>query len=242
MDASETNPRQHVVVFGHSASHLYEVDPTDLSVTEIAPFTWPDADDQMTDIAIDASGRMVGVSFDAVYEIDPDTGACALLATLEGDRRFVALSFVPVDPAVPDGPEKLVASSGGFQVDEGELVEIAPDTGVVTSIGPFGSGLRTSGDIVSVRGLGTFVTVRGESHDRLARLDVVTGRAELVGTTEGFDKIFGLGFWGDRLYGFTSEQGLILIDPLTGKATREPAGDGVKWWGAGVTTSAPVIL
>ena len=42
------------------------------------------------------------------------------------------------------------------------------------------------------------------------------------------------------MFGFTSGQTFVLIDVTTGAASLVEAGD-VSWWGAGVTTSAPVI-
>lgn len=42
------------------------------------------------------------------------------------------------------------------------------------------------------------------------------------------------------VYGFTDGTQFILIDPKTGKGKLATTGT-TRWWGAGVTTSAPVI-
>jgi hypothetical protein len=97
---------------------------------------------------------------------------------------------------------------------------------------------------VSVKGLGTFATVKqyagfGTTSDWLAKIDVLTGKATLIGDTGAMD-IWGLGFWKNKFYGFTEGSQFILVDPKTGKATTVSSGGG-PWWGAGVTTVAPVI-
>ena len=76
--------------------------------------------------------------------------------------------------------------------------------------------------------------------DYLVRVNEQTGAATLIGPV-GRDNVWGLGFWGNKVFGFSSLQGFMTIDPKTGQATTVPGGDTVTWWGAGVTTSAPVI-
>src|SRR5437870_2265465 len=57
-------------VYAHSMDTLYQVDPDTLAVTMIGPFVWSTGSDRMTDIALDRTGNMVGVSFTKVYSID----------------------------------------------------------------------------------------------------------------------------------------------------------------------------
>src|SRR5690242_19919341 len=80
-------------VYAHSDSELYSIDPDTLKVTLVGPFQWPDLSDQMTDIAIDKNGLMIGISYDKVYSVDVMTAKCTYLAPL--DRSFNGLSFVP---------------------------------------------------------------------------------------------------------------------------------------------------
>ena len=100
-----------------------------------------------------------------------------------------------------------------------------------------------SGDIVSVKGFGTVATLVKANEqnptDWLARVDPYTGKATPIGDT-GIDRIWGLGYWEGKLYGFTSDAEFVLIDRNTGKATLVST-DNISWWGAGVTTEAPVI-
>ena len=220
------------VVYAHSSKELYSVDPKTLAVTLVAPFGWPSLSDEMTDIAIDRDGRMIGISFDKVYAVDAKTAACTHLANL--DREFNGLSFIT--PAVAEGKEYLMAAA-----NDGVLYEINPTNGQARRVGAYGAGLKSSGDLVSVKGFGTVATVEKDlgKTDWLARVDPTTGQAQLIGDT-GFADIWGLGYWKDKIYGFTEASEFILIDVKTGKGTlvRRYAQN---WWGAGVTTVAPVI-
>jgi hypothetical protein len=224
------------VVYAHSASQLYKLDPTSLSVTLIGAFKWPSGSDQMTDIALDRKGKMTGISFNSVYSVDPKTAACTYLAPLQtpsGIASFNGLSYIAVQAA--DTTEALMASAG-----DGTLYEIDPATGQSKKVGAFGGGLGSSGDLVSVKGL-TLATVKQGFGltDWLARVNPLTGQAVLIGDT-GFSDVWGLGFWKDKVYGFTEGGQLIVIDPKTGKGT-QASSSSAAWWGAGVTTSAPVI-
>lgn len=227
-------PPENAAVYAHSASELYRVDPDTLQVTLVAPFQWPMAADQMTDIAIDKDGRMIGISFDKVYSVDETTAICTFLANL--GSQFNGLSFIPAQDIDPTGDEILV----GAALD-GSFIELDPNTGVTTPIGNYGGGLTSSGDIVSVSGFGTVATVKqgGLGNDLLARIDPTTGVATVIGDT-GVANIWGVGFWGNKVFGFTSGNAFVLIDPTTGSSMNVETSS-VSWWGAAVTTSAPVI-
>ena len=81
----------------------------------------------------------------------------------------------------------------------------------------------------------------------LARIDPTTWKATPLANPTGYDKIFGLGFWGGKIYGFVDDGfdagtgKLIEINSTTGTATMLNT-SGVRWFGAGVTTSAPILL
>ena len=83
-------------VYAHTASALYKVDPDTLAVTKIGNFVWSTGGDSMTDIAINKTGLMIGVSSTAVYRVDVTTAQATRLATgLTG--QFNGLSFIPAD-------------------------------------------------------------------------------------------------------------------------------------------------
>jgi hypothetical protein len=221
-------------VFANSASALYRVDPDTLKVSLIGQFGWPSGTDSMTDIALDKTGKMIGVSFNKVYAVSTKDAKCTALASL--DVNFNGLSFVPAQAVDGTDGEELVGST-----IDGSFYRINPQTGAATRIGAYGLGVGSSGDVVSVTGFGTVATVTkfGDPFDWLARIDPQTGVATLIGST-GVMGIWGLGFWKNKIFGFTMDNKFVLINPNTGASQMVQAGQ-VSWWGAGVSTSAPVI-
>jgi hypothetical protein len=135
---------------------------------------------------------------------------------------------------------------------------IVQTTGDATKIGSYGTvalgKVVSSGDLIGVRGLGIYATVDindpnnppdPNANDYLARIDPTTWTATPLGTGTGFNNIFGLGFWAGKIYGFvddkTSHTGKIIeIDPNTG-AGHEILSGAQEWYGAGVTTDAPIL-
>jgi hypothetical protein len=229
------------VVYGHSSSTLYKVDPDSFAVTSVADFIWP-ADsgfDTMTDIAVDKNGNMMGVSFTKIYRVDPATAACTYVGSL--DHEFNGLSFVPAGEGDPTADERLV----GTTLD-GSVWKIDPATGATTQVGEYGGNWTSSGDIVYVEGFGIVATVKGPGlgHDFLAFVDPMTFHATPIGSLSagtGFSDLWGLGFWKGKVFGFSGAGQMVLIDPGTGEASLLSTGQSVLWWGAGVTTSAPII-
>jgi hypothetical protein len=225
------SPQSHQTsVYAHSSAKLYRIDPVKLTVTLVGPFGWPGNPDAMTDLAIDRSGRVIGISFDHVYAVDPKTAKCTHLAKLTQD--FNGLSFI-TNPG--GGNERLLATAA-----DGTVFEIDPQNGHSKKVGSYGANLTSSGDLVSVKGIGTVATVKKDAlgGDWLARVNPATGHATLIGPT-GYTNIWGLGFWKDKVYGFTESSMFVLIDVKTGGAKLVSSGGG-PWWGAAVTTSAPV--
>lgn len=226
-----------VYVYAHTSSALYKVDPDTLQVSMVGNFNWGSVgSDQMTDIAIDKTGQMIGVSYSRVYRVDPDTANTTLLSnSLSGN--FNGLSFVPAAMLGETGDDVLV----GTQNSDGKVFRIDPMTGAATEVGNMGVGFSSSGDMVAVEGFGTVQTVPGGgSGDRLARLAPQTFAATPVGNGTGFSQIWGIAFFKNKVYGFTNGGAFVLIDPNTGTATMV-SNNGIQWWGAAVTTIAPVL-
>ena len=234
-------------VYAHSNRELFKVNPDDYSITFISQFQWPDSDsasfDSVGDIAIDQDGNMFGISTirDRVYSIDPDTAKASLLSELVDNRLYNGLSFLPD----PDGNGEILIGAA----TDGSVYKIDPATGDAELVGNYGDGLGSSGDLVYVQDFGIVATVtRAElgtsGTDWLASIDPLTYEATLIGDT-GLRDIYGLGFWSDKVYGFSSNgiNGTFsLIDVDSGVAN--PVGDATDaaWWGAGVTTKAPVEI
>ena len=223
-------------VYAHSSSALYRVDPDTLAITLVGNFTFGGGSDQITDIAIDKTGLMIGISFTSVYRIDATNAACTRLSQ-NISETFNGLSFVPASEVGQTGPDVLVATRNA----SGAVSKIDPMTGAVTQIGNMGS-FSSSGDLVSVAGFGTMQTAdNGISPDRLVRLAPNTFAATAVGSTIGYGDIWGVAYWKGKIFGFTEAGQFITIDPNTGAGTLVQS-NGPHWWGAAVTTLAPVVL
>ena len=237
-------------VYCHSGKELYRLDTRTNATVDIGPFGAALGTASVTDIAVDKNDQMTGVSLNKVWHIDATTGTATLLAPLaSGTPNLTSLSFVPTDLSDPNSAEILVASG-----TNGDVLQIDPTNGSTTTIGNYGKTgnndqIVSSGDIVAVRGAGIFATVNVgptlTDPDHLAKIDPTTWKATIVGNDLGHDKIFGLGYWGGKLYGFidvgASQGSIIEIDPTTAAVT--PVADGsIVWFGAGVTTDAPIVV
>ena len=224
-------------VYAHTSSQLYKVDPDTLMVSLVGNFTFAGGGtDQITDIAIDKTGLMIGISFTSVYRIDPSNAACTRLSQdLSG--TFNGLSFVPADQIGQSGADVLVATRNA----NGAVFRVDPMTGGTTQIGNMGN-FSSSGDLVSIVNFGTLQTAdNGVGPDRLVRLAPSSFAATPIGTNIGYSDIWGIAYWKDKVFGFTEAGQFITIDPMTGVGTLVQ-GNGPRWWGAAVTTLAPVIL
>jgi hypothetical protein len=225
-------------IYGHSYFELYRIDPRSLAVIDIGAFQWPTGMDSemMTDIAVDQDDHLTGVSFDGVFSIDPMNAKTTYLAPLT--REFNGLSYVPATELGQTGPDTLV----GTTLD-GSIWSIDPTSGASTQIGQFGNGLISSGDLVSIKGFGTIATVNmadPDAIDYLARVDFTNGGAATVIGSTGMYDIWGLGFWGGKVYGFVATNEVVGLDLVSGAATTIEKGP-MNWCGAGVTTIAPLI-
>lgn len=228
-----TNPDvalDDVLVYAHTASELFRVDPRNLTVASVGRFTFASdgQDHQMTDIAVNAAGEIWGITFNAIYRIDSTNARCTLASPLQG--QYNGLTFVPAGVLNPSA-EVLVAVEGA-----GTYYVVNTSDGRVQRLGMLGA-YASSGDLVSVANTETWAIVKVRGEDHLARVDLRRGVTTLVGPT-GVNDVWGLGYWRARLYGFAEGGAFVTIDPVTGRAT-EVVRTGNAWWGAGVTTLAP---
>lgn len=238
-------------VYAHSGKMLYRIDTTTMAAVPVGAFTGLEATENMLDLALDRDDRMIGVARNRVFQINPASAVATFLADYTGSG-LTSLSFVPANIADPDGAEMLVAAT-----DTGDVVriDITGTTASTTVIGSYGqsggTAIISSGDLVYIKGVGVFATVdvgaAMGSLDVLARIDPAAGwRATLIGTNAGSDKIFGVAFWGGQLYGFSDdgfEAGtgkFLRLDRQTGAGSVLRT-ENIRWFGAGVTTEAPLI-
>ena len=239
------------LVYAHSGNHLYRIDTRTNAAVDIGPFTGTGTQ-SITDIAVDKDGKMVGITLDKLYSIDTSTGAATLIKSLSSTaQNFTSLSYVPTNFSDPNSAEILVAAS-----TQGDVYQFDPATGNATKLGNYGmtgggAQIGSSGDIVAVRGLGILATVNVGTTltdpDYLATIDPTSWKATPLAQTTGFDRIFGLAFWGGTVYGFVDDASapstkgsMITIDHTTGAGTKL-SDSAIGWYGAGVTTNAPLI-
>lgn len=237
-DSDRPPIQENAAVFAHTSTELFRVDPITFNVTLVAPFSGDAAGDQMTDIAIDSEGQMIGISYTRVYRIDPQTAVTQRAGTGTLPQMFNGLSFVPSILAFGiEGPDVLIGSRNA----DGKIFQIDPATGAQTEIGDMGGGYQSSGDIVAVRDFGIVATTGAAlGPDPLVRLAPSTFAATPIGTNTGWADLWGIGFWHGKVFGFAEGGAFVLVDTTTGQATLVE-NSGRAWWGAAVTTAAPVI-
>lgn len=217
-------------VYAHSPDTLYKVDPVAKTMTTVGPFNGCSS---VIDLAIDQNMNAWVTTFGAVYHLDLKTAVCTLISTGTYPN---SLSFVPVgtlDPSV----EALV---GYF---DSTYVRIDPMTGALTTVGSLTNGYSSSGDIVSVKGGGTFLTVTGNAcGDCLLQVNPKTGAMIQNYGSVNHGAVFGIAYWAGTIYGFDDAGELFSIGWSGGKlvTTNIPTTPGLQFWGAGSTTSAPV--
>lgn len=244
-DSSQQQPTSRV--YAHSGSKLYQVSTQTLAPVEIGTMGGLGTQ-SLTDLAIDKSDQMLGITLDKLYSINATTGAATLITDLSANaENFTSLSFVPEDLNNAGSADILVAANSF-----GEVYEIDQTTGSATMLGDFGmhqsQQIGSSGDLIGVRGFGIYATVNvgtdPTSQDYLARIDPATWTATVIGGGTGFNDIFGLAYWEGTIYGFSSTGSgsgkIITIDPATGAGTEVDSG-AVRWFGAGVATDAPIL-
>ncbi len=246
----DAGPRlDDVLIYAHSRDTLYTFSAFTNTVTEVGPFRLPDgsAAPFMLDLAVDSEGVVFTSSDSALFLIDPATAMATEVGNFGlGSERLFALSFLTATES-PDGSETLIGAT-----NEGVYYSVNRTTAATSPLGNYPDGWLSSGDIVSVDGLGTFATLRRSdfSSDMLARIifgrdgrSIVTVIGPIRSSTEDFSSIYGLGYWGRDLFGFSNSGQLLRINRTTGAAEVVSTTTGAdQFWGAGVTTIVPVLI
>tara|TARA_R110002096_G_scaffold435826_2_gene663595 strand:+ start:133928 stop:134719 length:792 start_codon:yes stop_codon:yes gene_type:complete len=221
-------------VYAHSPTTLYRLDPNTLQVETVANFS---GCGEVIDIALDRNSNLYGTSFTGLFSINRTTAVCTQIASGNYPN---SLSFVPVGVLDPT-TEVLVAYLGS------DYVRIDVTTGAITTIGAIGGGLFSSGDIVSVEGGGTYLTVGGPNcGDCLVQVNPADGSLQRNWGELGFSNVWGLAFWGGTAYGFSDSGSAFSIEFEGSTVTTTPIAfpgspPGLRFWGAGSTTIAPII-
>jgi hypothetical protein len=220
-----------VAVYAHSGDTLYVLNPFSKAISEVGKF---DGCNKVVDLAVDRQGKLYGTSPGALFTIDPKTAKCNVISSGGYPN---SLSFVP-QGTVDANEEALV----GYL--ESNYVRIDVKSGDIKTIGQLGGGYASSGDIVSVIGGGTYLTVTSnDCFDCIVEVDPKSGSmVKMLGKLPYF-KVWGLAYWSGKAYGFTSTGQLFQIDLPSTKTTEIPipnAPPGLSFWGAGSSTAAPL--
>ncbi len=227
-------PPEVAVVYAHSPSQLYKVDPKTKGVTLVGSFSGGCS--SVIDLAIDANSNAFVTTFSAFYKLDLATAKCTQVSTGSYPN---SLSFVPKG-TLDANAEALVGYFGST------YVRIDTSSGAVTNVGTLTGGYSSSGDIVSVINGGTFLTVNGNScNDCLLQVDPKTGNVVQNYGSVNHSAVYGLAFWGGTLFGFDAAGELFQITAknnaiVTQNINIPNAPPNLVFWGAGSTTSAPV--
>ncbi|CAN5584536.1 hypothetical protein BH09MYX1_BH09MYX1_54130 [soil metagenome] len=225
-------PVEVAVVYGHSPSVLYKLDPVSKNITTVGTFSG--CDGSVIDMAIDENNVGYCTTFGGFFKLDLKTAKCTSIASGSYPN---SLSFVPKGTLDPNA-EALVGYFGST------YAKINVQTGQIQNVGALTGGYTSSGDIVSVKNGGTFLTVKSNScSDCLLQVDPKTGNiVQNYGTVNHTD-VFGLGFWAGSVYGFTNTGELFEISAngngiKTTNITIPNKPSGLSFYGAGSTTSA----
>lgn len=246
-------------VYAHTQDTLYLYEPLAGVLTAIGKFSCLEPTEDVIDLAVDRTGNMYATTFERFLSVDPITAKCTEIATaLDAEDYPNALSFVPagtVDPAKEALVGYAALGSNFVSVDYVRIELDGPTPGKMTKIGDLnasdaGIQYKSSGDIVSLiqDNNRTYLTVRdksGTGTDLLAEVDPTNGHIKrIIGDTKQ-DNLFGFGYWAGKGYGFSDTGRIVEINMGTGASSvlDTLTGDGgaaVPWYGAGVTTQAPV--
>ena len=233
----DTGITEVAIVYGHSATVLYSVNPTTKAVTTVG--TFGGCGDEVIDIALNKTSQMFATSDFGVYTVDTTTAACTLIALGSYPN---SLSFVPAGTLDPTA-EALVGYNGST------YVQIDTTTGAISTVGSLGNTYSSSGDIVSVIGGGTYLTVTGGtdcvSNDCLVEVNPKTGALITNYGSVQHSAVYGLAFWAGDVYGFDSAGDLFEVTfpdagglAITTIPIPNPPAN-LSFYGAGSTTSAP---
>jgi hypothetical protein len=225
------------VVYAHSADTLYRLDPASTQVAVVGPFSGGCS--SVIDLALDSSSNAYVTTSGDLWKLDLTTAVCTHISSGSYPN---SLSFVPKGTVDPNA-EALVGYVGST------YIHINTTTGAVTNVGTLSGGYTSSGDIVSVIGGGTFLTVKDGPHgcdDCLLQVNPTNG--DLIqdyGSVNHAD-VFGLAFWAGTAYGFDNAGDVFSIGwqngaLVTADITVPNPPPMLSFWGAGSTTSAPPV-
>ena len=201
-------------MYANTSGSLYEVDPENGSMTYVGDFQENGVPvDHFEDIAIDLSGHMYGGTGEYMYLINPNTAEVRAICPFEIDTT--ALAFTS------DGELIIGVDTALYTFD---VVTCAIDVLLANSY------YETSGDIVGLPDGYLYWSVRGGDSDKLIKVNPNNGAEEWVGDI-GENRLYGMGYSNDKLYGFSGSGVIVEIDPQTGWSTFMKQANNLSWCG-----------
>jgi hypothetical protein len=225
-------------LYAHTKDSLYRLDLQAKQFTLVGKFTFDKAPGSVTDIALDAFGKLFSLTDHDVFECQVASADCKWLTKLPGTGTYNGLTFVP--KGTVDATQDVligIATDGSW-----DRIDYNGATAKVTKLGQYGGGWLSSGDAFSVDSVGTYATMKGKgTSDSLALIDPKSGKIlQIVGET-GAKQLYGLAWWAGVFYAFSNDGNVYTLDVKSAKASIVQGitvPTGAKWWGAGVSTRA----
>lgn len=200
-------------LFATSHQMLYQIDidlKTSKLVGPIAPLGGNSVD--VDGLALYGQ-KLIGISAGggSLITIDLATGAITNALPLSPAGTWGGLTVIPAGD-LETNPIVLA----GTQAD-GNLYRIAPDTGVVTMVGPFGGGHGFSADLAWVHGAGLYATLTGGDCDDVCfgKINPTTGAATTFRTNLG-GNLYGMSGYRDRLWVLNNAGPVLSVDQTSG--------------------------
>ena len=221
-------------VYAHTSSTLYSMHVKTQDVISVGKFKFPNGKSgQVTDLAIDSWGVIYAITFNNLFICNATDANCFFLGNLSA--MFNGLSFIPKG-SLDDDKDVLVGISTGGLLRRIDIDYQAQKT-KLTTLGTYGSGWKSSGDMFSMAQVGTFAAVDNValgSVDYLVSVDPKTGKAkEQIAKLEGYNSVYGLAGWFGAAYAFDASGAILKIDLKTGEVTLVKKTT-IGFWGAGV--------
>jgi hypothetical protein len=221
-------------IYVHTSSTLYRLNPFTYDLTLIGSFGIVD---EMTDLAERADGKLIGTTRTDLYLVNATNGSATLLAdTLYTD--VVALTYLS------DG--RLMAADITGNVYEINLnLNNFPPLVLLSygTIGSYGSGQSTAGDLFSVDDLTMWgLTKSGGSASDTNNALMIVNNVNGVGTQKGltgFGQLWGAVYSHHRILAFSSMGEVVEINPSNGAGTLKRTHAGIVFFGA---ASNPTVL
>lgn len=179
------------------------------TLEESGEFIGNNSGQTLTDIAVDSSGDLWGISFSALYRVDPDSYRAEFVGNLNRGVSMNALDF--------DNQNRPIATDA-----TGTIYRLDTLTGEAIEVGSISNpNFASSGDLVfdSNQNLFYATSISGtfSGSDVLYKFDL-QGNSEQIGET-GFSNVFGLSILQGDLYGYTSDGLELKINRESGSAT-----------------------